>query len=1133
MMLNGSNRMNSRNEKGSVRLTDRLHGLLAVLVLTAFVVVDDLHAQSKGEVVSAPEFVRKLAEKGYFETAAEYIDRLNALPDLDPSLRMDLLFERATVLRQLSEIQLRPEDFEQTRKSSKRAYDEILSRYPNHAKFPQAVTEVVTLMQSELRSLLLKFRRATRGSEKQVIETEFREAALRTRREIAQYESILGKRLSEFPKFVDRDQDPELYDARQNVESAVLNLRLHLAILDYDEAEIESSDRGRELTSKALEEFDRLRKEYRTNLVGLYAALFQGRCYLRMGKDRESSGIFQELMSIRSDQKEVRDIIDEAHLNYLQVLSDQGNDKSSGEEKLQTLIRDADLFLKNRPDLNHSRIEQGIRWETAIAYEILADLHSPSDEIRENHLERALAIAVPLSREVGEFRQPANSMTARLSKRLGRDLAAATDFNAAFFECMNRVRNLESLNAALEQSNDEREQAQIALDIELQKPAVIDFLKHTLSLAKSDTPADEIVRIRYWLSYLLYLDHRFYESIVLGEFIAGNNADDPQTGSFAQEAAFLAMLAYAGAYRHSPPESNDFEIGRMIALAQFLTTKWSDHRKTDESLLILGRVLSDRNRPGEAAAWFEKVRPESNFRLEAQLAAATAYWNAYLKELADRTRSGTTSSSPISQTIAGYPDLAFSRLSAGIAEAEKDSSQSRIQLDVLLLARLTLAQILNHQGKYREARELLLQGADAILPELKNHPPDKLPEKGPRSLTFQIEATRQWLRAAIGLQNLEDSLQALEALGKLDREHTSSADLYVAVGEQFATDLDQWKSKDPRKYYEVINTFENFLIKLDSRQESKKTRIQLWIGESWSRLADRQEDPARALPYLKQASSHFNDALNLARESPDTISTELTIATKYRHAVVLRRLAEFEQAELLLRELLRQKNNAVDLQIEAARLMRDWAMQGGELAVHRWNIALQGESERPQDRLWGWGEIAAGYLREFEQHPESATLKRGYLEARYEIADCRYHMAISSISDEKEKNRILNRAVADLQFTSATTDLDETWSPKFTRLWNDIHASLGIPTPRLPTRMSPNDGQSVPEIAQSPLPGQQYPTPAERHLGDSGYRQTIILFLIVAVAAVTVAVFLNRPRKRNVKPRIGSRFPNGQEDKWR
>ncbi|MCA9094321.1 MAG: hypothetical protein KDA68_12590, partial [Planctomycetaceae bacterium] len=267
-------------------------------------------------------FVEALHAKGYYDTAIDYLDRVEAEQNFDTELRAALFLERGNLLRDLARTQLLPGDYEPTQKLAREAYRKFITVFPSHDKYPEAATEIAQLRQQEIRAILLKYRRAAGGARESLANT-FRETAKTIRQEIAEAETQLRERMEKFPKFIDKEESPDLFEKRRRTETGLVNMQLQAAILLFDEAEIASSDEQKRLTNEALKAFENLVANFRSNLVGMYAQLYVGRCQLRLQKATAAQGIFREMMLIRAEDPQVQSLVDEAHLGLLHSLADK------------------------------------------------------------------------------------------------------------------------------------------------------------------------------------------------------------------------------------------------------------------------------------------------------------------------------------------------------------------------------------------------------------------------------------------------------------------------------------------------------------------------------------------------------------------------------------------------------------------------------------------------------------------------------------------------------------------------------------------------------------------------------------------------------------------------------------------
>ena len=91
--------------------------------------------------------------------------------------------------------------------------------------------------------------------------------------------------------------DPRL-EERDKVYSALLDAMLQRSVSDYELAQTYpagSTERTTQL-SEALKQFDDLYKNYRTQMAGLTAQMWQAKCYEEQGKIGEAIGIYKGLL---------------------------------------------------------------------------------------------------------------------------------------------------------------------------------------------------------------------------------------------------------------------------------------------------------------------------------------------------------------------------------------------------------------------------------------------------------------------------------------------------------------------------------------------------------------------------------------------------------------------------------------------------------------------------------------------------------------------------------------------------------------------------------------------------------------------------------------------------------------------
>ncbi|MFO1022318.1 MAG: hypothetical protein U0903_16730 [Planctomycetales bacterium] len=1056
------------------------------------------------------KFLQELRKREYFDTALDYLEGLNKQPGLTSEFRNRAGFERGLILRDWASRQVSPEQIQASQKQAQKEFANFLAQQADHPLAGQAWSELGQLLQMEAKSLGLQAQRAVSPERKQQQLEDSRQKLKQAREAFQQALVRQQKEYEAFPKFIDKEKEPERFEARRAVETNVVQTRLNLAILAFDEALFAPPQDRREHIAKAYDQSAKIYEEYRSQLAGMYARLYQGRCRLELHQNQEALGIFQELLTLRVDDPAILALQDQALMYRLQIWN------ADSEKKYEQVAQEAQSWLKAHTDRSRSRAGQGIRWELAKAYEALARKNEKNSDLEEAEYQRSLAVARELSLQPGEFQTAARQLVNRLSQILHRDTGEAKDFDGAFAQAGDTIRLLQGLQDSLDHAEKEEDKTRLRDDMNLQLREAARQLQFTLSMVRPGTSVEQVCRVRYWLCYVYYLTGRMDEAAIVGEFLARKFHQNQALGTLPLDAAYLAMAAYSQACNAPDNPDKQVEIRRMISLCNFLVATWPKESKAEEAMLMLGRLYSEVDDPQSAASWFDRIDSASPLALDAQLGAGTAYWNAYL-----HLRQNAAADKVDDPKLKEYAETARTKLQRGIEETEKKADEAAPPADTLRLAKLTLAQIENEAGKFKAARDLLYGSPLSVL---GTHP-EPQPEVT-RNTGLATEAYRQWLRAAIGLKNLQEAQFAMKGLEQMQG---GTADLYVALGNQFQQELERVRGKDAQRETELLGSFEAFLKALSAHPEGNKFGTMAWIGETWLKLADAIDDPSHAKPYVDQAADLFQAILQRADKEPDFVTPEQRVAVEFRLVSCLRRSGEFERSLANCQKLLKQRPQSLELQMEMAKIYEGWGETGGPNAAAHWSAAIQGQdsTDPATPTIWGWAGITTRLNRQLEKQsaekltPENKSpdkkanegLVNQVLDARYHVAYCRLKEALQQSTGE-EREKTLQRAAADIQYTVAQRELNETWYQKFNSLWFQILQAEG----KSPTPLPRTGGPAVsPETTQA-----THAATPSGPASSKNQRPFPISFPVMAVICVTLVgvfllVFLNRPRRTRTR----------------
>jgi len=218
-----------------------------------------------------------------------------------------------------------------------------------------------------------------------------------------------------FDKFIPRS-DKARYDAREQAYLLYIQAQLYLAVLDYDEAQSwdRGSDENKRLLGQAAKAFDAIHARYRQMIAGLYARMWEGKCFEEQGDLVKALGIYNELLGHGGDKPgpALTTLQDQVRLFRLICLNHKGR------RDFHVVIDEAEQWLKANEEKASSRTGLGIQWELARALESQALAEEADVFERDRLLQRALETAQEINRHDSEYKDSSHTMMERLRREL-------------------------------------------------------------------------------------------------------------------------------------------------------------------------------------------------------------------------------------------------------------------------------------------------------------------------------------------------------------------------------------------------------------------------------------------------------------------------------------------------------------------------------------------------------------------------------------------------------------------------------------------------------------------------------------------------------------------------------------------
>ncbi|QDT45066.1 hypothetical protein Pan241w_51830 [Gimesia alba] len=1042
------------------------------------------------------EFIEGLRDKNYHDTALDYLNQIEADKETPKEIRELIPFERAMTLMMFSRTQKLPQDQEETLNQALAQLELFTKQSPNHPKAGTANTERGKII---LEKAEVEVRKAQTSDQ-----VKKKEAQTAARKLVAQARAIFQKAYNlhektwkSFPAtFIDKQKEPEKYAARARAEIQFMSAQLDLAQCTYEEAQ--TYDRGsadfNRLLKKASEEYAKIHERYRSQVGGLYARMWQGKCFEEQGELGRALGIYNELLGHPGKSQPIKQLKD----NILQFRLICLNDEKK--KDYQLVINEAEQWLKENRSRSRTAIGQGITWELARAQEALANVEGTKKSDQERILRQALTNARFVNAFRGKYRDVSRLMVGRLNAKLqGNSGGDPQDFETAYGLGQDRIKQTKSLKdkVAAAKSPADKKKAQVELNQYMEETARL--LKIALRLADGKTDPKELDHARFLLCYTYYNLRRSYECAILGEYIANNHHKD--SAQIALDAAYLALAGFLQAYNDAPKEQRYVDNQHMESICNLIATKWPDSDRANDARIQLGNIYSQTDRPAEAAKWYSQVPKTAPQYVDAQIRAGQAYWNSYLTAMSRRSE---TKPGEVNE----WAKLAEKHLRTGIAATEKSVPPTAATPENLTAAKTSLAQIALNNGNYQEAIDILSKDPHSVLKAIHLAKGKKRPAKGVQSSDFANLVYQLQLRAYIGLQQID---LARKAMNQLEESASgtggeSITDMYRQLGEKITEEIERLKAAgDTKRIDDVRKSLETFLTDIFKRKDQTYGSL-VWIGETYYGMGQgASENPAIARGYFDKAAAAFEEIQKRQDASGDFIPGNFQVGITLRLVNCKRQQGEFEEALKLITPVLKEKDNSPEVQFEAASILQDWAGSGQGDSNKKYLEAINGMELEGGALLRGWA-----YLTRILQTSIASTgrddLKKMYYDAQYNKIESRRKYGIA-INDTKE----LEKAKLETNvFGQISVDLpDDVWE-RFNQLYRQIQTDMGEDPVDLERRQTATETVAANDAKQlkteSPANTQQKVAQQSAAAAEAPGGSNTMLFLAVIVLGIGGAV---------------------------
>ncbi|HEX6961545.1 MAG TPA: hypothetical protein VF175_06735 [Lacipirellula sp.] len=952
------------------------------------------------------DFVEQLRERGWDDTAIDYLQWVEKSPLMTPEFGEKLPYQRAMS---------RAAQGRQTRNLSER--EKLLSgaaaEFASFAKDQpksrlalDALRQAATLYAEQAMATLAAAEQLPAQATAQLAEAnkKARDAFAKAASAAQQIVSACNKELAAMPKAAAIQGDEQAKQRRDDLRNRLVEARFLAARLAFEQAgahEPKSKEHTAALED-ASKQFGELVDEYRGTLVEATGRFYQGRCAQELGDYEKALDHYQDLTRLPSSDEEFRRWTARAHRRRAECLLaiDKVDDAISGAEEWLAGSRPAE---REQPDWLE------VQYVLANAYQRKAKADEDGGNDARELENKARNLLRDVSKHPNEFQQQARLALASGSQRNGAAIAELKTFADAFAAGKSALElwNSATLAAKLAMENNPEAVEGLQADADARRSEALQALERAVELADPQTPPDQLNAARYYLSVLYWEDKRIHEAAILSEFIAKRYPES----EFAPGAAKVALAAYEQLAIEARREGNaqddaatpSYEAKKLAELSELVAARWPESPEASSAVNVLIQTALRENRLSDAEALLARL-PE-NSRSAAELSLGAGLWTQYLRTTAGQR-------DELSPTAIGLRDKAGALLTQGFAGLRKAGNPSATSA----VGALYLVQYHLSTGDANAALEVLEDGAAGPLTLVNaNDEAAARPE-------YVQETYKAALRAYLAAEppqreQAEQMMAALEDLvagGNGDASSQDLTDVYLSLGVQLQRQMKELIAAGQQKKAEQLAAaFGDLLARVAERPDAKSWRIRSWLAQTNLQISQVLEGE-RAKEYADRARKAYEALLDAAEKdksyAPDATAL---LAVRMRLGETFAAAGEHEKAIEQYGAILRERPTMLELQQAAATALQEWGVKKRDpRALDR---SIRGDLPQADGKnlIWGWlrlAHMAASAQRQAAESSDPKMKERAarfedlFYEARYNVVKSRYLAGTVSTGSARQEH---------------------------------------------------------------------------------------------------------------------------------
>jgi tetratricopeptide (TPR) repeat protein len=943
-----------------------------------------------------------LRESRYYDLAIPYLEQMREHPDCPAAFKDRIDYEIGVTLLEAADATETVSQRETTLDRATAAIQKFLQEHPTHEMAGPASTQIgrVLLLRGAVRVQQAELPGVT-PADKNAKLAEAREFFGQAQSALEGAENRCYEKARELKDLADKDRSERSKQKLEDAYGELLQARLLLVNIADRRARTNSPDSKeyREQLEAAARRYSELFEKNEERIGGLQARNFEGKVYCDLDQNDKAIGIFREMLTLPDGSGAIRNLKRQALLWLMETLL-KANVKKY-DEAIEVAAKWKDDALPNEQTSS-----EGLRIQLLAGQACLeaAKALDPKDGKRRDLIRSARRYLEFVQRAPGTIRKEAGNLL--MDDLLGATEVSEADpktFEEAFEQANVAWLRMLTTDGQMRQATDSKQEEELASQVAAARESAGRYCRLALEMANKQTDLSQVNTVRFYLTFLYFMEDRLYDSAVMGELLAYRY---PQS-SGARKGAEIAIKAYRKLFDTERRASRDtsFEMAQMQRVAQYVTARWQDDPAAEEAWVMLFDTAVDLQDIEKATEYMEKLPPDSARRAGSELRLGQMYWAQYVRQamLEEGERPG-------QEELDGLVKKAQETLRQGIDRMSKAVDAGGEVGYPLAYSVLALAQILIDAGNAEEAGRWL--------DDPKIGPMTLIAANNPAvagRTDFQIDTYKAALRAYVGTEKLDQAetvMRKLEELVGHDDETGASrlTQIYISLGRQLEDLLTRLRAEGKSDQIQKVSQgFEKFLDTISKRERGNSFSSLNWVAQTFSSLAAGHDPgdgplPEAAVKYYESAGATY---YKLLKNPPADMPPGGETTIKVQLAVCLRALGRrqdeadpkkaeknFTQALGLLVGILKERETRVDVQMEAARTYQELARASGQSSYYL-NAILGGQKQTDGRYLvWGWN----GISRRVGSRDEFRPI---FYEARYNIALCRMRLAQTQTGAER------------------------------------------------------------------------------------------------------------------------------------